>query len=290
MGQQQIAGYINGMVDHGVVGIRIDAAKHQDAGEMSGITKRLPGSLYINQEVIGSDGEAVQPSEYFDIGHVTEFYYADYLDGNIIPENSMTNLQSFGESWGLMPSDKACAFLDNHDPQRNGRAQLTYKNGALYTFANMFMLAWPYGDVRVMSSYYFTDTDAGPPGVGVEGGKYCADGVNWVCEHREAGVANMVKWRGVAGDAPVSNWQSGSGNQIAFSRGEAFIAMNRGSSEWTVTLNTGLSSGEYCDVVASLDNDDVATCATTVVVQSDGSASITVPPLYAVALHSGAKK
>lgn len=93
-----------------------------------------------------------------------------------------------------MPSSKANAFLDNHDTQRNGEAQLTYKNGALYTFANMFMLAWPYGDVRLMSSYYFTDNDAGPPSVGVGGGQHCADGQNWVCEHREAGVANMVQW------------------------------------------------------------------------------------------------
>jgi hypothetical protein len=36
----------------GAVGIRIDAAKHQDAGELSGITKRFNNSnLYINQEV-----------------------------------------------------------------------------------------------------------------------------------------------------------------------------------------------------------------------------------------------
>lgn len=37
-----------------------------------------------------------------------------------------------------------------------------------------------------MSSFYFSDsnTDAGPPSVGPQNGKYCMDGVNWVCEHR----------------------------------------------------------------------------------------------------------
>ncbi len=36
--------------------------------------------------------------------------------------------------------------------QRNGQAQITYKNGPMYTFASMFMLAWNYGDVRVSTS------------------------------------------------------------------------------------------------------------------------------------------
>jgi len=42
----------------------------------------------------------------------------------------------------------------SHDTQRNGRAQLTYKSPALYTFANMFMLAWPYGNVTCYSMYH----------------------------------------------------------------------------------------------------------------------------------------
>ncbi len=110
--QGQIAGYLKNMYNMGVKGIRIDAAKHQDANELSGITKQLPSDMYIGQEVIGASGEAVQPSMYYGIGQVSEFYYADYLDSNIINENKMTNLQSFGESWGLMPNQYAVVFLD----------------------------------------------------------------------------------------------------------------------------------------------------------------------------------
>lgn len=247
-------------------------------------------TCYRLLQVIGSAGEAVQPSMYFDLGHVTEFSYSTMLDPNIMAENKMTYLKTFGESWGLMPSQYACAFLDNHDTQRNGNAPLTYKNGGLYLFAEMFMLSWPYGDVRVMSSYYFTNTDAGPPSVGVNGGANCADGKNWVCEHREAGVANMVRWRLVAGNSPVTNWQEGTANQIAFTRGNAFVAFNRGSSSWRTTLQTGLPAGEYCQVVDSLDNDDPATCTSTVTVNSDGTASMEVRSLYAVAIHTEAKK
>jgi len=60
-----------------------------------------------------------------------------------------------------------------------------------------------------MSSYYFSNTDAGPPSVGVQNGKYCMDGTNWVCEHRWVAIANMVNWRNAAGTSEVSHWQVG---------------------------------------------------------------------------------
>ncbi len=79
---------------------------------MSGITKQLPSDFYVGQEVIGAAGEAVQPKEYYSLGQVSEFNYASYLDANIIPENKMSALQSFGEAWGLMPENNAVVFLD----------------------------------------------------------------------------------------------------------------------------------------------------------------------------------
>lgn len=278
--QEQISAYINKMADYGIRGIRIDAAKHQDAGELQGITSRISAGLYIVQEVIGADGEAVQPDMYFGIGQVTEFYYADYLDSNVMADGNMIYLQTFGEKWGLMPTEYALIFLDNHDTQRNGRAQLTYKDGDMYAFASMFMLAWPYGtSTRVMSSYYFTDTDAGPPSVGVNGGANCMDNQNWVCEHRWTPIAGMVGWKNAARDVNmVLNWQQGNNNQIAFSRGnKAFIAMNRDSFTWTTTLETGLAVGDYCNVVK--DGCEVVT------VGSDGKATVSVSPLSAVAIH-----
>ena len=141
-----------------------------------------------------------------------------------------------------------------------------------------------------MSSYYFTDTDQGPPAVGVSGGKNCQDGRNWVCEHRWAGIANMVQWRNLAGTASVANWQTGNSNQIAFSRGGvAFIAMNRDAAAWSATLATSLPAGTYCNVLHDLNSDDVKTCTDKVVVDGSGHATVKVPALYAVAIHSKAK-
>jgi alpha-amylase len=110
--QGQIVGYLKGLYNKGVRGLRIDAAKHQDASELSGILRALPTDMYVGQEVIGAAGEAVQPSMYFGLGQVSEFYYADYLDPNIINENKMIYLQTFGEAWGLMPDYNAVGFLD----------------------------------------------------------------------------------------------------------------------------------------------------------------------------------
>ena len=257
----------------------------------AGITKRLDSSLYVAGEVIGAEGEAVQPDMYYDIGQVSEFYYSDYLCNNVKTEGKMKYFENFGPEWGLMPDQYAAVFIDNHDTQRNDRAQLTYKDGSLYTFANIFMLAWDYGNARVMSSYYFSDTDAGPPGVGVNGGSNCMDGRNWVCEHRWAPIANMVNWRNAAGTSAVENWQTGNSNQIAFSRGrKAFIALNRGSDDWSATLQTSLSEGTYCNVVADADADDVKTCSDTIYVDSSGMASVRVSGLTAVAIHANAKK
>ena len=40
----------------GAAGIRIDAAKHQDAGQLGGILKRLPTGFWVGQEVIYGAG------------------------------------------------------------------------------------------------------------------------------------------------------------------------------------------------------------------------------------------
>lgn len=285
--QGQIAAYITKMFNMGAHGFRIDAAKHMDAGELTNIIKRFPASAFKGLEVIGASGEAVQPSQYYNSGAmISEFNYANQVASNIKVEGKMIYLNTLGETWGLIPENLACVFLDNHDTQRNG-APLTYKNGDLYTFSNIFMLAHPYGSSRIMSSYYFTNTDAGPPSVGVNNGANCMNGRDWVCEHRWGPIGNMVAWRNQAGGAPIANWQTGNGNQIAFSRnGKAFIAMNRGTSTWTATLNTGLAAGTYCNVIS---NDNVATC-NTVTVSSTGQATVNVPALSAVALHFGKKK
>ena len=295
--QSALGGYIDTLAAAGVVGLRVDAAKHQEASELYGALARARDhGMLVYQEVIGSAGEAVTCDMYYGNGLVTEFAYALDLSPNFKADGKLGYLGNFGEAWGLMPTGDAVAFLDNHDTQR-GDAPLTYKDGAVYTLASLFMLAHPYGALtRVMSSYYFSDHDAGPPSVAVHADDdgsaampaTCNDGSNWVCEHRNAGVANMVGWRRAAKAEPVTSFNAAGSDTIAFGRGaNAWIALNRATYDWSAgSIATTLAAGTYCNVIVDA---DPASCPT-VTIGADGavSGSLSVPSLSAVAFHINA--
>ena len=111
--QDQLVDYIETMASMGVAGVRIDAAKHIAASELKQILSRI--SIYNFMEVIGSGGEAVGVGEYFDIGDVTEFDYAQVLSPNILQDGKLQYLNDFGEAFGLMPANKAVVFIASVD-------------------------------------------------------------------------------------------------------------------------------------------------------------------------------
>jgi alpha-amylase len=285
MCKKTVAGYLNHMSEVGISGFRVDAAKHQDAGELGQMLSKADSSLFRFHEVISGNNEAVSPGMYTSIGDVTEFQYFRTLAPNFQDEGKLQYLENFGESWGFIASDSAVVFMDNHDTQR-GEAPLTYKNGNVYELANIFMLAHPFGYPKLMSSYYFSGHDQGPPSSSVHNGDNvaCGDGQPWVCEHRWTGIANMVAWRKSAGKAAVEHFQKQSGNTIAFCRGgAACVALNRGGGDWSATVSFSVPAGKYCNVIVS---DDTSSCPQ-IEVKGDGSASFKVPPVGAVAVHVG---
>lgn len=139
----------------------------------------------------------------------------------------------------------AGVFVDNHDTERNG-STLNYKDGAKYTLANVFMLAWPYGAPDINSGYEWSDTDAGPP----NGGQVNAcwqDG--WKCQHKWPEIISMVAFRNATRGQPVTNWWDDGNNAIAFGRGgRGFVAINHESYGVSRTYETSLPAGTYCDV------------------------------------------
>ena len=287
--QDIIANYISNLHKLGADGYRVDAAKHINANSLSAIISKAP-SIYHFQEVISGQNEAVTPEMYTPYGDVTEFDYGINLWKVFQADSSQqaSSLSNFGEAWGMIDSDKAVTFTDNHDTQRTSDNVLTYKDGYNYDMANYFMLAYPYGHPKVMSSYYFTDVDAGPPGVNVhEDGKiHCDDGKNYVCEHRRTGISGMVKFRKIVGDEQKTLWQvdDSNGNRIAFARGsKGFLAMNMDKHDsWNAELQTGLPDGEYCNVIISkyeeCDNDAK-------VYVENGNIKANIPPVQALAIH-----
>ncbi|MGC5001453.1 carbohydrate-binding module family 20 domain-containing protein [Streptomyces sp. DT203] len=241
----KIAGYLNDLRSLGVDGFRIDAAKHMPASDLANIKSRLtdPG-VYWKQEAIYGSGEAVSPDEYTGTGDVQEFRYARSLK-QVFNNENLAELKNFGEGWGFMSSSKAGVFVDNHDTERGGDT-LNYKDGANYTLANVFMLAWPYGSPDVHSGYEWSDKDAGPPNGGTVTACY-SDG--WKCQHAWPQISSMVGFRNTARGEAVTDWWDNGGDQIAFGRGsKAYVAINHEGSSLTRTFQTSLPAGNYCDV------------------------------------------
>ena len=162
--QNTLAGYLNDLQSLGVAGFRFDAAKHMAVEDIQGILSKVEGTPLVFQEVIDQGGEAISANEYVNNGLVTEFKYSTQL-GETFRNGKLAWLRNFGEAWGFMASHQAVVFVDNHDNQRgHGGAGnvITFEDGRLYDLANVFMLAYPYGYPKVMSSYAFHgNTDAG---------------------------------------------------------------------------------------------------------------------------------
>ncbi|WP_156725245.1 carbohydrate-binding module family 20 domain-containing protein [Streptomyces apocyni] len=274
--RERIAGYMNDLLSLGVDGFRVDAAKHMPAADLAAIKSRLSDpNVYWKQEAIHGAGEAVSPSEYLGNGDVQEFRYARGLK-QVFNGGSLADLRNFGEGWGFMESGESAVFVDNHDTERHGDT-LTYKDGAHYTLANVFMLAWPYGSPDVHSGYEFTDFDAGAPNGGTVNACY-QDG--WTCQYDWREISSMVGFRNVARGQGVTNWWDNGGDQIAFGRGDkAYVAINHEGSSLTRTFQTSLPAGDYCDVQSGKG----------VTVDGSGQFTATLGANTAVALHANAR-
>ena len=280
--QGQITTYLKTLAGWGVDGFRIDAAKHMSTADLGAIYSQA-GNPFIYQEVIGATGEPIQPGEYTGLGVVTEFKYGTDLASNF--KGQIKNLKTLGESWGLLASDKAEVFVVNHDRERGhgGGGMLTYKDGALYNLANVFMLAWSYGKYpQVFSGYdYGTNTDIGGPSAAV-----CSTGSTWNCEHRWGNIANMVSFHNAVQGTAMANWWDNGNNQIAFGRGaKGFVVINNETTAMTQSLQTGLPAGTYCNILAG----NELCSGSNITVDSAGKATFTVGAKQAAAIHINAK-
>lgn len=277
--RDRLAAYLNDLLSLGVAGFRIDAAKHIPAADLAAIKSRLtnPDVFWVH-EVIGASGEPVQPSEYLGSGDSHEFFYGRRLKAAF--DGNLANLRTIAD--GLLPSSSAGTFVDNHDTERNGET-LSYKRGAEYRLANVFLLAHPYGAPSVYSGYTWDDKDAGAPGASATSvpDASCADS-RWVCTQRWTEVQGMVGFHNTVGGAPLVQWTDDGSQLVGFGRGDrGYVALNDHDQPVTRTFQTSMPAGTYCDVVAS------ATCASTVTVSSSGTFTATVPAHGALAIHVG---
>ena len=281
--RQKIADYLIMLGRLGVAGFRIDAAKHIQQVELDDIIARANTTLvgegkplpYFFLEVIGGGGEALAPRDYYGEGYgsggaadITEFTFVGVgnkfrsVGGEYIAQlnpNGTPGNQFSAVAWGLMPSDKAVVFLQNHDTQHS--CGISYRDGKTFRLANVWMLAQPYGYPSILSSFAFdcpTGNAMGPPSDA--GGNTrdvtCASSLEtatigqWVCEHRDPYIRNMVGFRRAVAGTDITRWWDNGANAIAFSRGDkGFVALNNESATVTVVTGTGLPQGTYCDLL-----------------------------------------
>ncbi len=128
-------------------------------------------------------------------------------------------------------------FLQNHDTQHS--CGISYRDGDVFRLANVWMLAQPYGYPSILSSFAFTcpgGNSMGPPSdaSGNTNDLTCASSLEtatigeWVCEHRDPYIRNMVSFRHVVAGTDITHWWDNGANAIAFSRGDkGFVALSR---------------------------------------------------------------
>jgi alpha-amylase len=321
--RQKIAAYLITLARLGVAGFRIDAAKHIQQVELDQILAIVDSTMtaegrplpYYFLEVIGGGvGEALSPHDYLGEGYssggvadITEFTFVGVGDkfrgiggqhlAQLNPNGTSGN--RFSEAaWGLMPSDKAVVFLQNHDTQH--QCGVSYRDGNVFRVANVWMLAQPYGYPSILSSYAFdcpAGNSMGPPSdaSGNTTAVTCAASLEtatigaWVCEHRDPMIAGMVGFRRVVAGMPIDHWWDDGANAIAFSRGaKGFVAISRESAPVAATVTTGMPPGTYCDI---LTGGRAATgCAgTAVVVDSIGAIQLRLNANSAVAIDAATR-
>jgi len=317
-----IAGYLIKLARLGVAGFRIDAAKHIQQVSLNDIFAIVDSTLaaegrsipYYFLEVSSGAGEALHPSDYFGEAHssggaadITEFTFSGIQDkflkngGQYIAQlnpNGPPGSQFSPSAWGLMPSDKAVVFLENHDTQHTV-GTIGYRDGNVFRIANVFMLAQPYGYPSILSSYSFIRTaenSMGPPsdGSGWTLPVSCASTWNagddqWQCEHRDPYILRMVAFRKLVAGTDQNHWWDDGANAIAFTRGnKGFVAISREDTVVAAMVATGMPPGTYCDLLTG--GLVGGTCAaTSVVVDSTGAVQVRLQPVSAIAIDAANK-
>jgi len=236
------------------------------------------------------------------MGSCTEFTFRGVADkflkngGQYIAQlnpNGPPGSQFSPAAWGMMPADKSVVFLQNHDTQHQGG--ISYRDGQTFRLANVWMLAQPYGYPSILSAYAFSypsQNSMGPPSdaqgwtlpVSCAASLESAAAGQWVCEHRDPYIRNMVRFRKFVAGTTISHWWDNGANAIAFARGDkGFVAINAETSALSTTVATGLTPGTYCDLITGGVSGNV--CAgTTIVVNDAGSIVLDLPARTAIAI------
>ncbi len=272
--QETLADYLNDLLSVGVAGFRIDAAKHMPVEDLEAIMSMVGPEYYAFLETLVADSSVIDRSAYAQIGALTEFQFEGRV-ADAIRHGEIDKIADLGKSGGMLASEDAVVFVDNHDSQR-GDHVLTYKEPEHYILANVFMLAHPYGYPKVMSSFAFTERDAGAPEGPPVVDAACGEG--WVCEHRWPEITAMVQFRNATYGTTLTKWVDHENGAFSFGREDrGHVVINTSDELLSLTIETDLPDGYYCNELITTDCQPFSI--------RDGSFKVTLAPLTAVALR-----
>jgi len=305
-----ISGYLNHLIDLGVSGFRIDAAKHMAMPDLVAIKAALKPvngrSPYLLSESIGS---AALNEPYTALGDVFAW---DYQQGLY----QMFN----GQAWraadpkqtavSVGPAANTVIMVSNHDTEHHGPTAVTYREPQKFLAANAYLLAVPFGKPMLYTGYAFNNAtpDVGPSAAadGTVAPAVCPAGPaaltpqksyasgTFICLDRWTAIGGMIGWRHQVADAPIANFYVRQ-NTFAFSRGSGFFALNASATNTkkasSLQTQTGLPAGVYCDVISGgASAVKAGKCAgKSVTVGADGRAKLSLPPMTAMALDAANK-
>ncbi len=283
--QQKIAEYLASLMDMGVYGFRVDAAKHMGYNDLKGIFAkvksikgRTPPAYY---EVIGAGGEAadIQPDRYTgnENNVVTDFTVVSQFT-NVFQNGNFDG--AFGiNTW--LGYDNAEVFVNNHDNEAlrcsAGTCSMNTQNNQRYHMAQSWLAVYPIAKVRQLySGYQFSSHDpAGPISA-----DRCTGG--WLCQHREPMVLNAVRFARATRDQAVTSKGYDNG-ALWMNRGnKGFYVMNTTGGEFTREFSVEVPDGTYCDILAATDP-----CGGAQITVKNGKATFTVKGERAAAICVG---
>jgi len=255
----KIVGYLQSLVDLGVTGFRIDAAKHIALADMEAIKAKLPATIkYIQEVVPGTPG--AEPTDYLGIGDIFGFDLA-YQLASIFTQQVAFLPDTSTESPWVTPSNQTVVMVSNHDTERNGQA-LNYSQPAQFEAATALMLALDYGQPMLYSSFAFDSYDWAPKD---ENGRMldakCAESSaiyftnheagTWLCQHRMNSVNGMIQFRDETSGEKLTNPQA-SESVLSFERGDiGLFAVNVTTVDQSgVEITTLLADGKYLDFIS----------------------------------------
>lgn len=286
--REVITTYLISLLDLGVSGFRIDAAKHISEPELRMILDPLPEDAIVMHEVI--PGGALQPEQYTRTGDLAwEFGYAEnmhaFFDGGLV--STAANSSRWDE---YLRSVEGISFISNHDTERN-RSTISYRQPKLFELATATMLAEPYGHPKLYSSYAFEDFDYVPlasgglvENVDCEPQKDTYEVGEWICQHRWGSTAGMIQFSVDVDREPMLERKK---DRLiyGFARGDqGYFLTNLRDQEYSESIQTGLPAGLYCDYFSSEQRFDGDCKGKIYEVDDSGFLTTAVPAQSAVAI------